>query len=155
MHDPLIQKMDMLAFIKIKTLVLWQTVSIWEKIISIHTTDKDLISRIYKEHVKLNSRKTNIPIRQWQKAWADTSTKTAEMVNKRMRKYWIHLAIWCSVAQLCPTLRNPMDCSTPGFWVFHYLLEFAQTHAHRVSGAINHLILCHLFSSCLQSFPAS
>ena len=57
-----------------------------------------------------------------QKAWADTSMKTAEMVNQHMRKYWIHLAIWCSVAQLCPVLHNPMDCSTPGFQVFHCLL---------------------------------
>ena len=29
-----------------------------------------------------------------------------------------------------------MDCSTPGFPVLHYLLEFAQTHAHRVDDAI-------------------
>ena len=35
-----------------------------------------------------------------------------------------------------------MDCSTPGFPVLHHLPEFAQTHAHRVSDASNHLILC-------------
>ena len=29
-----------------------------------------------------------------------------------------------------------MDCSTPGFPVLHYLPEFAQTHVHRVSDAI-------------------
>ena len=34
----------------------------------------------------------------------------------------------CSVAKLCPTLCDPMSCSTPGFSVLHYLLEFAQTH---------------------------
>ena len=33
----------------------------------------------------------------------------------------------CSVAQLCPTLCDPMNCSMPGFPVFHYLLQFAQT----------------------------
>ena len=33
-----------------------------------------------------------------------------------------------SVAQLCQTLCDPMDCSTPCFPVLHYLLEFAQTH---------------------------
>ena len=33
-----------------------------------------------------------------------------------------------SVAQLCLTLCNPMDCSTPGFLVHHQLLELAQTH---------------------------
>ena len=36
-----------------------------------------------------------------------------------------------SVAQLCPTLCNPMDCSTPGFPDHHQLLEFTQTHVHR------------------------
>ena len=34
-------------------------------------------------------------------------------------------------------LWDPMDCSTPGFPVFHCLLEFAQTHVHWVSDAIN------------------
>ena len=34
-----------------------------------------------------------------------------------------------------------MDCSTPGFPVHHQLLELAQIHVHRVSGAIHHLIL--------------
>ena len=33
-------------------------------------------------------------------------------------------------------LCNPMDCSTPGFPVLHYLLELAQTHVHRVGDAI-------------------
>ena len=38
-----------------------------------------------------------------------------------------------SVTQLCPTLCNPVDCSTPGFPVHHQLPELAQTHVHRVS----------------------
>ena len=42
----------------------------------------------------------------------------------------------CSVAKLCPTLCDPMICSTPGFSVLHYLPEFAQTHVHWVSDAI-------------------
>ena len=48
-----------------------------------------------------------------------------------------------SVAQLCPTLCDPMNCSTPGLPVHHQLLEFTQTHVHRVSDAFIHLILCH------------
>ena len=35
-----------------------------------------------------------------------------------------------SVAQSCPTLCDPMDCSTPGFPVHYQLLEFTQTHVH-------------------------
>ena len=41
-----------------------------------------------------------------------------------------------SVAQLCLTLCDPMDCSTPGFPVLHHLLELAQTHVHWVGDAI-------------------
>ena len=44
--------------------------------------------------------------------------------------------------QFCPTLCNPMDCSTPGFPVLHCLPEFAQTHVHWVNDAIqpSHLL---------------
>ena len=41
-----------------------------------------------------------------------------------------------SVAQLCPTLCDPMHYSTPGFPVHHQLPELAQTHVHSVGGAI-------------------
>ena len=41
-----------------------------------------------------------------------------------------------SVAQSCPTLRDRMNCSTPGLPVHHHLPEFTQTHVHRVSDAI-------------------
>ena len=61
-----------------------------------------------------------------------------------------------SVAQLCPTLCDPMDCSTPGFPIHHQLLEPTQTHVHRV-GRCHPTISSSVvpFSSCLQSFPAS
>ena len=36
----------------------------------------------------------------------------------------------CSVAKLCLTLCNPMDCNMPGFPVLHYFLELAQIHVH-------------------------
>ena len=42
-----------------------------------------------------------------------------------------------SVTQLCPTLCDLIDCSTPGFPVHHQLPELAQTHVHRVSDAIH------------------
>ena len=41
-----------------------------------------------------------------------------------------------SVAQSCPTLCDPMNCSTPGLPVHHQLPEFTQTHVYRVSDAI-------------------
>ena len=41
-----------------------------------------------------------------------------------------------SVAQSCPTLCDPVDCSMPGFPVHHQLPELAQTHVCLVSDAI-------------------
>ena len=62
---------------------------------------------------------------------------------------------YSSIPQLCPTLCNPMDWSTPSFFVHHQLLELAQTHVHSSQW-------CHPtisssvvpFFSCLQSFLA-
>ena len=45
-------------------------------------------------------------------------------------------SVFSSVAQACPTLCNPTDCSTPGLPVHHQLLEFTQTHVYWVSDAI-------------------
>ena len=41
-----------------------------------------------------------------------------------------------SVAQSCPILCNPINCSTPGLPVHHQLPEFTQTHVHWVGDAI-------------------
>ena len=61
-----------------------------------------------------------------------------------------------SVAQSCPTLCDPVSCSTPGLPVHHQLPEFTQTHVYRVSDAIqpSHSLFVP-FSSCPQSVPAS
>ena len=53
----------------------------------------------------------------------------------------IHIYIYISdqirsVTQSCPTLCDPMNCSTPGLPVHHRLPEFTQIHVHRVSDAI-------------------
>ena len=48
-----------------------------------------------------------------------------------------------SVAQSCPTLRNSMDCSMPGFPVHHQLPQLTQTHVHPVGDAIQPFNCCH------------
>ena len=56
--------------------------------------------------------------------------------------WYVSLGCCCPVAKSCLTFCDPMDCSTPGFPVLHYLSEFAQTHVHWVSDAFSHLVLC-------------
>ena len=46
-----------------------------------------------------------------------------------------------SVTQSCPTLCDPMNCSTPGLPVHHKLPEFTQTHVHQSVMPSSHLIL--------------
>ena len=48
-----------------------------------------------------------------------------------------------------------MDCSMPGFPVFHYLPKFDQIHVHQVSDAIQPSHPVSPLSSCPQPFPAS
>ena len=59
-----------------------------------------------------------------------------------------------SVAQSCPTLCDPMNCSTPGLPVHHQLPEFTQTYVHRVGDAIqpSHPLLS---PSLLPPIPSS
>ena len=66
------------------------------------------------------------------------------------------LQVFCcyySVAQSCLTLYDPMDCSTPGFRVLHYLQEFVQTQVHESLMPTNHLILCRLLLFLPTIFP--
>ena len=60
-----------------------------------------------------------------------------------------------SLAQSCPTLCDPMNCSTPGLPVHHQLLEFTQTHVHQVSDVIQSSHPVVHFFSCPQSLAAS
>ena len=62
--------------------------------------------------------------------WVD-----ATQVGRLRRQRGMQLCGCCSAAKLCPTLGNPMDCSTPGSSDFHCLPEFAQIHVHWVGDA--------------------
>ena len=59
-----------------------------------------------------------------------------------------------SVAQSCPTLCNPMDCSTPGLPIYHQLPEFTQLMSIELVMLSNHLILCHPLLLLLSIFPS-
>ena len=70
-------------------------------------------------------------------------------------RVWMWSVQFSSVAQLCPTLCDLMDCSTPGFPVHHQLPELTQTHVHQVGDAINHLILYHPLLLLPSTLPRS
>ena len=65
----------------------------------------------------------------------------------------ISSAQFSSVAQLCPTLCDPVDCSTPGFPVHHQLLKPTQTRVHWVGNAIQPS--CTLLSPSPPAFNLS
>ena len=73
------------------------------------------------------------------------TNKIGRKSNLKMSKrleYWLYkkehtnMQSFSSVAQLCPTLCDPMNQSMPGLPVHHQLLEFTQTHVHWVADAI-------------------
>ena len=67
----------------------------------------------------------------------DTKKRWHEYTEEQYKKDLQFSSVqFISVAQSCPTLCYPMNCSTPGLPVHHQLPEFTQTHVHRVSDAI-------------------
>ena len=69
------------------TFVVKRKSSEWEKIIANETTDKGLISKIYKQFIQLNARKTTNPIKKWGKdVNRYFSKEDIQMANKHMKR---------------------------------------------------------------------
>ena len=71
-------------------------------------------------------------------------------MEDREQRYHLMFFQFSSVSQSCVTLCNPMNRSSPGLPVHHQVLEFTQTHIHRVGDAIRP---SHLLSSLLLLPP--
>ena len=68
------------------------------------------------------------------------------------QEYWSYTQ-FSSVAQSCPTLCNPVDCSTPGFPVLHQLPELLKVTPIKLVTPSNHLILCRPLLLLSSIFP--
>ena len=72
----------------------------------------------------------------WSCCWLENHTIKSSLTSKTSLGQYCCCCCCCSVALSWPTLCDPMDCSTPGLPLLHYLLEFPQTHVHRVGDVI-------------------
>ena len=90
--------------------------------------------------IKVFSNESALPIR-WPEYWSFSFNLSPFNEHPGIiyfRMHWLDLLAvqFSSVAQSCPTLCDPMNCSTPGLPVHHQLLEFTQTHILWVSDTI-------------------
>ena len=71
-------------------------------------------------------------VNEWNRKW----TKLRFYTREWNQQFSCFMICCLSIAHLCLTLYDPLDCSIPGLPVLHYLLEFAQTHVYWIHDTI-------------------
>ena len=79
---------------------------------------------------------------------------TAKQINKCKYFFKYNSVQFSSVTQLCPTLCDPVDCSTPGFPVHHQLRSLLKLMSIKSVMPSNHLILCRPLLLLPSIFPS-
>ena len=95
------------------------------------------VVRDISKHTRVCNRR--IWISEWPERWSEEVPRYQVLVWEAAPVYEYtgeRILGFSSVAQSCPTLCNPMNCSTPGLPVHHQLLEFTPTYVHWVGDAI-------------------
>ena len=90
----------------------------------------------YGKEYGVSSKNQNSTTTQYSNSTLGYISKENENTNSKTYPHPNSLVPFSLVAQLCPTLCNPMHCNTPGFPVHHQLPRFTKTHIHQVGDAI-------------------
>ena len=123
--------------------VNWSALSIylplWIKTLSSERGLHDSMKSLYKTWSTRGEITTHSSILAWRSSWTVWKGKKIchqKMIPQDQKVFNMLQRKFSSVIQSCPTLCDPMDHRMTGFPVYHQLPEFAQTHVHQVSGAI-------------------
>ena len=106
-----------------------------------HTRTKALSNSMKLSHARGTTQDGRIMVERFDRMWFTGEGNGKPLQYSCGCLYLHNIASCCchSVAQSCPTLCDPTDCSMPGFPVHHHLPEFAQTPVHRVGQAFTQL----------------
>ena len=103
--------------------------------ISAHMRDPTELPQPF-HHVRTQGKVCPTTLALW--SWTFNSRAVSNKLTIFRKPHSISLSVqFSSVTQLCPTLCDPVNLSTPGLPLHHQLPEFTQTHVHWVSDAIH------------------
>ena len=97
-----------------------------------------LFNMLYRLIITFLPKSTHLLI-SWQQSPSAVILEPPKIVSHCFYTLCIHFCIHLfqfSVTESCPNFWDPMNCTTPGFPVYHHLLQLAQTHVHWVSDVL-------------------